>query len=104
MGILRRLFSNDNSGFHSELENLTFIDCLNIVQTWSAQATIDPDLELDNKALNNALHATVNCPYCSNEIVFGDAVTSHGVRLTVRCPSCGTEPAAARSHYEFEIA
>ena len=101
MGILRRLFSNDDS--KNELEKLTFIDCMNIVQSWSANATIDPDIELDNKSLNTALQATVTCPYCSNEINFGDAVTSIGVKITIKCPSCGTEPAAKRS-YEFEIA
>ena len=101
MGILRRLFKNDDS--EKEIEKLTFIDCMNIVQSWSANATIDPDIELDNKSLNNALQATITCPYCSNEILFGDAVTSHGVQITIKCPSCGIEPAAKR-RYEFEIA
>ena len=101
MGILRRLFSNDDS--EELIEKLTFIDCMNIVQSWSANATIDPDIELDNKSLNKALQATVTCPYCSSEIHFGDAVTSRGVQITVKCPSCGTEPAAKR-RYEFEIA
>jgi len=101
MGFLKRLFSNDDSD--EVVEKLTFIDCMNIAQSWSANATIDPDIELDNKSLNTALQATVTCPYCSNEILFGDAVTSQGVQITIRCPSCGTEPAAKR-RYEFEIA
>jgi len=102
MRILQRLFSTDDSDFPQELKKLTFLDCFNIVQSWSARAVVDPDLELDNKALNDALLATVTCPYCNNEIVFGDAVVTQGVQLTVKCPSCGTKP-AVRNHYEFEM-
>ncbi len=102
MGILKRLFSINDPNFHNKPEKLTFIDCFDIVQTWSARAIVDPDIESDNKALNNALRATVTCPYCKNEIYFGDAVTPKGVQMMIKCPSCGVEPVASRLN-EFDL-
>jgi len=104
MRILQRLFSSGDPDFPKDLKNLTFIECFNIVQRWSAHAIVDPDLdlELDNTALNVALLATVVCPYCNSKIVFGDAVASQGAQLTVKCPSCGTKP-RLRNHNEIGI-
>ena len=103
MGILRRLFSTKDESHHNHNKNHTFIECLNIVQTWSARATIDPDLDIDNKALNQALVSQVTCPYCSNRMKFSDMVSSQGVQIKIKCPICKTEPASHRS-YEYEIA
>ena len=78
----------------------TFLECLAIIQNWSAKISVDPDFDMNDKGLHTALETTVTCPYCSAEIKFGSAVTFQGTRLQVKCPVCHTVPRKEKD-YEY---
>ena len=99
MGLLQRLFSNSSKKQPEFAAPTTFLECLAIVQNWSAKIAIDPDFDLNDKNLQTALDTMVTCPYCSTNIKFGSAVTFQKSRLQVQCPVCHTVP---RKEKEYE--
>lgn len=89
-GILQRIFSNSAKKQAVTAAPTSFLECFNIVQNWSAQITVDPDFDMNDKGLHRALDTVVTCPYCSATIKFGSAVQFQGTRVQVQCPTCHT--------------
>jgi uncharacterized Zn-finger protein len=101
MGILQRIFSNSAKKQPvDEVTPTSFLDCFNIVQSWSAKVAVDPDFDMNDKSLRTALDTFVTCPYCSAQIRFGDAVHFHGANPQVQCPACHTVTKKEK-HYEY---
>lgn len=104
MSFLQRFFS------HSSKKQLTsapaapttFLECLQIVQNWSANLAVDPDFDMNDKNLHIALETDVTCPYCSAHIKFGNAVKFQGASLLVQCPACHTIPKKEKN-YEYGL-
>ena len=103
MKFFSRFFSGSSEQKTISQSPLTFVECMDVVRNWSAHAAIDPDFDMNDKNLHSALAAHVTCPYCSNDISFGSAVTFHGSHIEVRCPVCKTAPKKEKD-YEFDIA
>lgn len=101
MGFLNRLFSGSSKKQQPAITPPTsFIECMDIVRNWSAQAAIDPDFDMNDKQLHLALETYVTCPYCSSSIKFGNAISFQGTKLEVQCPSCHTIPRKEKN-YEY---
>ena len=100
MGILQRLFSSSSTKTVSDEIPTSFLECFYLVQNWSAKVSIDPDFDMNDKQLKNALDTRVTCPYCSAHIRFGDAVKFEGVNPIVKCPVCHTVTKKEK-HYEY---
>jgi hypothetical protein len=98
MGILQRIFSNSAKKQPAVVTPTSFLECFNIVQNWSAQVAVDPDFDINDKALRTALDTMVTCPYCSAHIKFGDAVQFQGARPQVQCPACHTVTKKEKNH------
>jgi hypothetical protein len=93
MGFLNKIF---NPSYELELDHnndKSFVGCVDLVHAWKMKAAIDPDIVTpDDPALKAAFKSVVCCPYCSNDILFGDAVINKGIAMRIRCPVCQTEP------------
>lgn len=100
MGLLDKIFYGSAKKQPISARPTTFLECLTIVQNWSAQIAIDPDFDMNNPDLRNALETLVTCPYCSTNFKFGSAVTFQGSRLHVQCPACQTVPRKEKN-YEY---
>jgi transposase-like protein len=88
MGMINRIFTRQPTPSTPLPEPTTFTECLNIVSVWTMKAAIDPDLTFEDTALRSAMKARVTCPYCSSEIVFGQAMKSSGASISIVCPHC----------------
>jgi len=93
MGFLNRMFKKQESTDSQTEYGKNFVDCVDLVNAWKIKATVDPDvITPDDPVLKSAFKNVVSCPYCSNDIVFGDAVVNTGIAMRIRCPVCHTEP------------
>ena len=88
MGMLNRIFAKNTTPATHIPEPKTFSECLDIVSNWSMKAAIDPDLTFEDTALRSAMKAHVTCPYCSSDIIFGEAMQSSGANISIICPRC----------------
>jgi len=100
MGLLQKIFSGSTKKRTPSVRPTTFLECLTIIQTWSAHISVDPDFDMNDPDLRNALETLVTCPYCSTNFRFGSAVTFQGSRLHVQCPACRTIPRKEKN-YEY---
>lgn len=93
MGFLNRIFNKQEQSDYQAGSSQNFVDCVDLVHAWKMKAAIDPDIVApDDPVLKAAFKSVVCCPYCSTDIVFGDAVVNTGVAMRIRCPVCQTEP------------
>ena len=102
LAMLTKFFSNTHGGSRRyDLKPRSFLDCLDIVRDWTAQARFDPDLDFNDSKLRLAMNTHVICPYCASEYRFGEAIKSYGPSIAVECPICRTRPQIhAREDYE----
>jgi len=93
MGFLNRIFKKQEPSDNQTEFGRNFVDCVDLVHAWKIKATVDPDvITLDDPVLTSAFKRVVSCPYCSTDIIFGDAVINTGIAMRIRCPVCHTEP------------
>ena len=96
MGIWDKIFKR---GAETELAELDYVECVDVVQAWKTRARIDPDLLLNtDPQLERAKNSIVVCPYCNSQMRFEQTLIGHGIQMKVRCPSCQTEPVL---HHEY---
>lgn len=88
MGMINRMFTKQSAPSTVVPEPTTFSECLNIVSRWTMKAAIDPDLTFEDATLRSAMKAHVTCPYCSSNIIFGQAMHSSGANISIVCPHC----------------
>lgn len=99
MSILSRLFSGERKPKPYLLNPRSFLDCMSIIRECSVHSITDPDYFIaSDPNFKAAVDAEVTCPYCSNDIIFGNAVKMQGVRITVQCPVCHTVPAQSNQN------
>ena len=102
MNILSRLFTSREKHEPCLLNPRSFLDCMGIMRECSVHSITDPDyLVASDPNFKAAMDAVVTCPYCSNEIMFGNAVKMQGAAITVECPACHTIPTQSHQHYEY---
>lgn len=98
MGILDRILGR-TSKEEEATQNLSFVECVDILQSWKTRSSIDTDLlTLPDKRLDAAKNSLVACPYCNHKMSFRQALVGGGVTTKVRCPACRTEPVV---HHEY---
>lgn len=102
MSILSRLFSGGSKTETSLINPRSFLDCMSIMRECSVHAVTDPDYLIPaDPNFKAAMDAVVTCPYCSSELVFGNAVKMHNAQIIVQCPACHTVPAQAKHSFNF---
>ena len=93
MNKLARLFTGTIKTGTCLVNRRSFLDCVSVMHESRVKAVVDPDYLIATDAKFKAtMDAVVTCPYCSNEIVFGDAIKMDGISLTIECPVCHTTP------------
>jgi uncharacterized Zn-finger protein len=104
LAMISRFFSNGQvSPRRFEFKPRTFLECLEIVRDWTAQARFDPDMEFNDSKLRMAMNTNVTCPYCASEYRFDEAIKSYGASVSVECPICHTTP-QIHPREEYEVA
>jgi len=93
MSMLSRLFSVKPATPKQEFQPRNFVDCLDVIRVWNAQAMYNLDMDMNDSRLQVAMNTLVTCPYCSESYYFGDSLGFNNARLTVECPHCHTSPA-----------
>jgi len=100
MGVFSKLFSVKSNTAEKEIQPKNFIDCLDIIRVWNANAKFHLDMDMEDARLQTALNTLVTCPYCSESFYFGDSLGFVDSQLTVECPHCQTSPSEGREEYE----
>ncbi|MEJ2179163.1 MAG: hypothetical protein P8Y28_01710 [Gammaproteobacteria bacterium] len=100
MGVFSKLFSVKSNTAEKEIQPKNFIDCLDIIRVWNANAKFHLDMDMEDSRLQTAMNTLVTCPYCSESFYFGDSLGFVDSQLTVQCPHCQTTPNESRNEYE----
>ena len=90
MSVFGRLFSGKPTAPKQEFQPRNFVDCLDVIRVWNAQAMYNLDMDMSDTKLQAAMNTLVTCPYCSESYYFADALGFDNARLTVECPHCHT--------------
>lgn len=102
MGVFSKLFSVKSNTAEKEIQPKNFIECLDIIRVWNANAKfhMDMDVDMEDARLQSASNTLVTCPYCSESFYFGDSLGFSAALLTVECPHCHTSPSDGKEEYE----
>ena len=93
MSMFSKLFSTKTTSQKLARQPHNFVECLDAVRVWNAQAMYQMDLDLNDQAIQSAMNTLVTCPYCSESYYFADALSFVNGRFTVECPKCQVSPA-----------
>ena len=99
MSVFARLFSGKSATPKQEYQPRNFVDCLDTVRMWNAQASYNLDIELEDSKLQVVMNTLVTCPYCSESYYFADAIDFSNAKLEVTCPHCHTTPVEGNEEY-----
>lgn len=95
MNMFTKLFSGNSSEVEIKrvMQPTNFVECLDAIRSWNAQAMYQLDLDVINDgAMQAAMNTLVTCPYCSESYYFADALEFDNARLNVKCPQCHISP------------